>query len=248
MAGEVERTFDYLGTTIVVPPQVMPITPMSHLLGNAVLSETHAGDRVLDMGTGSGVNAILAATLGAQVLAVDVSPLALDAARSNVERNAVAVQVEVRFSVVFSDVGGRFDLVVFDPPFRWFKPRSLMESFMTDEGYQALTRIFQGGPGPSRTGREDTCLLRYLGRSRISQTADGGGGVPVGTDSPRRPDPRRLEDWLLHVSRHVRPSKSPGSWKGASPSPVLDVSFTGIMWKLILRTCGVSEWRAALDG
>src|SRR5260221_14619891 len=60
--GSVEQTFEYLGTTIVVPPEVMPITPMSHLLGEAVLAETRPGDRVLDMGTGSGVNAILAAT------------------------------------------------------------------------------------------------------------------------------------------------------------------------------------------
>jgi release factor glutamine methyltransferase len=32
-AGAVEQRFEHLGTTIVVPPQVMPITPMSHLLG-----------------------------------------------------------------------------------------------------------------------------------------------------------------------------------------------------------------------
>ncbi|HVA08114.1 MAG TPA: hypothetical protein VNG12_15360 [Acidimicrobiales bacterium] len=32
-AGSVERTFEYFGISIVVPPQVMPITPMSHLLG-----------------------------------------------------------------------------------------------------------------------------------------------------------------------------------------------------------------------
>src|SRR5579862_3581909 len=58
-AGAVDRTFDYLGLTLVVPPGVMPITPMSHLLGETVLAEVQPGERVLDMGTGSGVNAIL---------------------------------------------------------------------------------------------------------------------------------------------------------------------------------------------
>ena len=71
--GAVERTFEYLGLTIVVPPGVMPITPMSHLLGEAVLREAAVDGRVLDMGTGSGVNAILAASRGARVVAVDIS-------------------------------------------------------------------------------------------------------------------------------------------------------------------------------
>lgn len=143
-AGSVDRAFDYLGISIVVPPRVMPITPMSHLLGECILARIARGDRVLDMGTGSGVNAILAASRGAEVLAVDISPDAVDAARANVIRNGVSESVEVRRSDVFSDVTGRFDWIVFDPPFRWFKPRSLMESVMADEGYQALTRFFRG--------------------------------------------------------------------------------------------------------
>jgi hypothetical protein len=32
---------------------------------------------------------------------------------------------------------------VFDPPFRWFEPRSLTEVVMTDEGYEAITRFFR---------------------------------------------------------------------------------------------------------
>ena len=141
--GAVERAFDYLGHLIVVPPEVMPVTPMSHLLGEAVLAEVRPGDTVLDMGTGSGVNAVLAASRGARVLAVDVSQPALDAARLNALRNGVAERVEVRRSDVFSDVDSRFDLIVFDPPFRWFKPRSLTEVAMADEGYRALTRFFR---------------------------------------------------------------------------------------------------------
>ena len=141
--GASEQTFDYLGTSIVVPPEVMPVTGMSHLLGEAVLAEVRSGDRVLDMGTGSGVNAILAATKGAQVLAVDINPFALDAARANADRNGVADRVEVRRSDVFSDVDGPFDLIVFDPPFRWFRPRDLLESAMADEDYRAMTIFFR---------------------------------------------------------------------------------------------------------
>src|SRR5438270_1854951 len=141
--GAAEQTFDYLGMSIVVPPEVMPVTPMSHLLGEAVLGEVHDGERVLDMGTGSGVNGILAATKGAHALAVDTNPRALEAAKANAARNGVGDRVEVRHSDVFSEVDGTFDLIVFDPPFRWFRPRDLLESAMTDENYQALTRFFR---------------------------------------------------------------------------------------------------------
>ncbi|GAA5040211.1 release factor glutamine methyltransferase [Thermocatellispora tengchongensis] len=143
-AGAVsEQTFSYLGLTLVVPPQVQPITGMSHLLGNAVLAEVRAGDRVLDMGTGSGVNAILAASVAERVLAVDINPVAVEAARGNARRNGVADRVEVRQSDVFANVEGRFDLIVFDPPFRWFAPRDLLEAATTDENYRAMTTFFR---------------------------------------------------------------------------------------------------------
>ena len=138
-----EQTFEYLGLSLVVPPEVMPITPMSHLLGEAVMAEVRPGERVLDMGTGSGVNGILAARNGAAVVAVDINPVALDAARANAVRNGVDDRITVQHSDVFSTVEGRFDVMVFDPPFRWFRPRDLLETAMTDEGYRAMTTFFR---------------------------------------------------------------------------------------------------------
>lgn len=145
--GEGVQTFEYLGRTIVVPPEVMPITGMSHLLGEAVLAETREADRVLDMGTGSGVNAILAAGKAREVLAVDVNPVAVAAARANAERNGVADRIEARESDVFSAVEGEFDLIVFDPPYRWFAPRDLLEAASTDEDYRAMTAFFRQARG-----------------------------------------------------------------------------------------------------
>lgn len=138
-----DQTFDYLGLTIVVPPQVMSITRVSHLLGEAVLAEVRPGDRVLDMGTGSGVNGLLAASRGASVLAVDINPEAVAAAQRNADRNVLGDRIEVRGSDVFSAVDGTYDLIVFDPPFRWFAARDLLEMASTDENYGAMTRFFQ---------------------------------------------------------------------------------------------------------
>ncbi len=69
-----------------------------------------AGASVLDVGTGSGVLAIAAARLGAgEVIAVDVDPLAITAARENARRNGV--KVDVREGSVEA-APGRFDVVV----------------------------------------------------------------------------------------------------------------------------------------
>lgn len=135
-----ERRMSYLGLDLVVPAGVFAPTPMSDLLGRAVIDEVRAEDRVLDMGTGSGVNAILAARAGADVVGVDVNEIAIDAACANAERNGVVAEFAV--SDVFSTVEGDFDLVVIDPPFRWFAPRDMTEMAMADEGYAGLRRFF----------------------------------------------------------------------------------------------------------
>ena len=65
---------------------------------------------VLDVGTGSGILAIAAAKRGASpVVAVDVDPLAVEAARENADRNGVAIPVG---SGSAADVPGRFDFVI----------------------------------------------------------------------------------------------------------------------------------------
>ena len=56
--------------------------------------EVSRGDTVLDYGCGSGILAIAALKLGAaRAYGVDVDPLALEAARYNAQRNAVALEV-----------------------------------------------------------------------------------------------------------------------------------------------------------
>jgi release factor glutamine methyltransferase len=136
-----EETVDYLGLEIVVPHGVFGPSRVSDLLGSAVLAEVRDTDRVLDMGTGSGINAILAASRSTDVVAVDLNPAAVAAAAANAGRNGVADRIDFRESDVFSTVSGKFDLLIFDPPFRWFTPRDLLEASMADENYGAMTRF-----------------------------------------------------------------------------------------------------------
>ncbi|MEE8370379.1 MAG: 50S ribosomal protein L11 methyltransferase [Dehalococcoidia bacterium] len=73
------------------------------------------GMRLLDLGTGSGILAIAAAKLGAgRVVALDVDPLAVKAARQNSAANGVATLVEASEGTLVEEGGApdAFDLIV----------------------------------------------------------------------------------------------------------------------------------------
>ena len=133
---------DYLGLRLHVPEQVFPPTPTSDLLGRQVMATVRPGQRVLDVGCGAGANAILAAQLTSAVVAVDVNPFAVAATAHNAERNGVVSRVQCIESDLFDGVDGTFDVIVFDPPFRWFAPRDLLERAFADENYRTLGQFF----------------------------------------------------------------------------------------------------------
>ena len=83
---------------------------------------------VLDVGTGSGVTAILAAPLAKRVVAIDVNPAAVRCARINALLNRVEDRVEVLEGDLFEPVRGRrFDVVLFNPPFYRGEPRDALD-------------------------------------------------------------------------------------------------------------------------
>ena len=76
------------------------------------------------------------------VVAVDVNPAAVACAKDNARRNGVADRVTVLASDLFRNASGRFDLIIFDPPFRWFRPRDMFERGTADENYLTLSTFF----------------------------------------------------------------------------------------------------------
>src|SRR5260221_11899914 len=86
-------------------------------------SQLHAdlvepGAEVLDMGTGSGVCAIAAASHARRVVAVDINPAAVRCAQINALINALESKIVVAHADLFAPVNGRrFDIVLFNPPF-----------------------------------------------------------------------------------------------------------------------------------
>jgi ribosomal protein L11 methyltransferase len=81
----------------------------------AVEKYTQPGMRVLDVGTGSGILAILAAKLGAsEVFACDIDYVAVNVARENIERNHVSDKIKTDVGSLGSwDLGlGTWDLLL----------------------------------------------------------------------------------------------------------------------------------------
>lgn len=70
------------------------------------------GQRVFDLGTGSGILAIAAAKLGARVEAVDLDKVAVEVARENVALNGVGESVKVEWGDLGQVLDGQADLVV----------------------------------------------------------------------------------------------------------------------------------------
>lgn len=87
--------------------------PSTQLCLMVLEDRLRGAERLIDVGTGSGVLSIAAARLGAaRVLAVDADPVAVEVARHNVAHNGVAGVVEVRAGDLLHGVGERADLIV----------------------------------------------------------------------------------------------------------------------------------------
>lgn len=119
------------GRPLVVLPEVFnpKLFRTGELLARALDTEiVPAGSRVLDMGTGSGASAVVAAQRARKVVAVDLNPHAVRCARINAILNGVDERVDVRHGDLFAPVEGeRFDLVLFNPPYFYGAPGDPLE-------------------------------------------------------------------------------------------------------------------------
>lgn len=92
--------------------------------------------RILDVGAGSGILAIAAARLWpeSRALAIDIEPMAIDAARENAARNQLDARVRCEGTPV-ADVAGEFDLVL----------ANIQSSILIDLVEDICARVAPGG-------------------------------------------------------------------------------------------------------
>ena len=100
------------GKTLVIYPGVYKPLENEH----CCVEYCREGDRVLDLGCGSGVGAVFAAGVAREVVAVDISPAAVSNTQENCRRSG-RENVTVLSSDMFSSVEGKFNLILANPPY-----------------------------------------------------------------------------------------------------------------------------------
>ena len=143
--GKRGKTVRYLGKTFIVFKNVF--WPFEDSVALAKSFAVHSGERVLDVGTGSGVLAIFSAYKRAgHVVAVDSNPNTLRTARENARRHNFSSIIEVRKSDVFSALKTRekFDVVIANPPFRNRAAKNIREAAQWDTDFSFHKKFFSG--------------------------------------------------------------------------------------------------------
>ncbi|HSN15328.1 MAG TPA: methyltransferase, partial [Anaeromyxobacteraceae bacterium] len=113
-----------------------------------------------DVGTGTGVLALLLARRGARVVATDVEPRAVACARDNAARFGLSARVEVLEADLFA--GGRADLVVSNPPWLPAQPHGLLDRAVYDPSGTLLERIVADLPVRLAPGGEAWIVISDL--------------------------------------------------------------------------------------
>lgn len=170
------------------------VLPTSHVLGVGGASRTLAQltvreprERVLDLGTGCGIQALHAAAHAREVVATDIDERALAFARFNAALNLPpqAGSVTTRAGSMLEPVAGeRFDLVVSNPPF-----------VITPRGAGVAEFTYRDG------GASGDDLVRTLLRSLPTVLAPGGVAQLLGNWEHRRSQPwnERVSAWVADL-------------------------------------------------
>ena len=87
----------------------------SELMAKEIEKLNLKGKKALEIGCGSGLLSIIMAKKDAIVTSVDIDEKAAGASRKNAENNGVSLDCTV--SDLFENVTGKFDLIVFNPPY-----------------------------------------------------------------------------------------------------------------------------------
>lgn len=141
----------YYDLRLKLHPQVYEPAEDTFLLAENLAVEE--GDVALDVGTGTGLIALLMARKASYVLGVDLNPIAVELARENALLNGIK-NVEFRLSDLFENVSGKFDVITFNAPYLPGEPEEPIDLALVGgkTGREVLDRFIMGVPDYLKPG------------------------------------------------------------------------------------------------
>lgn len=132
----------------------------------------YAKGKVLDMGTGSGIQAETALTKTKDVLAIDIDKEAVNLLKKK--------GINAEYSNLFSNVSGKFDLIIFNPPYlpmeKNFKDKDLIGGIKIINKFLKQAKDYLNKNGKiliifsSLTGNSNSILKRYNYKFKVLET------------------------------------------------------------------------------
>jgi release factor glutamine methyltransferase len=127
--------------------------------------ETRKNDLVLDIGTGTGIQALTAARNAKKVLAVDINPHALETAKKNAELNKIN-NIEFRISNLFEKIKPKekFDLIIFNPPYIPSHEKDLLGRAWAggEKGREVIDKFIEQAPQHLKDGGRIMLLVSSI--------------------------------------------------------------------------------------
>jgi release factor glutamine methyltransferase len=195
--------YAWRGCLFRVPDGVQPPKAGSRFFCRNVVARP--GQRVLEIGAGLGLFAILAARGGAEVVATDIVPEAVEAIRANAALNGA--RVDARLGDCYAPVAGeQFDLICTNPPQMPTPPgRERRDAAAAADnggvdGWEILDGVITGARHHLRPGgRLVFTIFAFLGRKTAFAKLESVGLVPSVVASEAQTFPRIAYERLDHL-------------------------------------------------
>ncbi|MFC5928377.1 DUF7059 domain-containing protein [Cryobacterium melibiosiphilum] len=175
----------------------------SHVLGIGGASRTLSGlimptpaGRVLDLGTGCGIQAMHASRHAEHVVATDISERALELAALNAALNGIDT-IEFRLGSLFEPVAGeRFDHIISNPPFVITPRTPGVPSYEYRDGGMVGDALVEAVVRGAAAHLNPGGVAQLLGNWEYRAAAPAAAGVEAGPTASVTDAFARLESWL----------------------------------------------------